>query len=403
MAAGIALFFGLCALAIDAGIAYVARARINKAADAAALAAVKYASQGRATMRNVAAAVGQANFPNTTFRTTIRTNADDSVTVRVVGRRRIQTLFSNVARVRRMNVASAAEATRQPIDLSLLLDVGQATAAPALFTAMTDGAERLLNQMDDATDRVGVVQLATAAAQVTPLRRNFRSAAVTAIRGLQAQRDTNLVHGLQLSSGQLTGVTPRGTSPRRMLLVVTDGPPNAFTATLTGMTNLDTCPGSPPATYLGALAAYPAGGVRGLFEPTTRAFSRRIRCLRSPGANQFTAVLDPLPLSPVPSQLPDGATVTGDHIRTYAAAASLAAARATRAAGITINVIAVSNAAAPAPEQPDPVLLAQIANQAGADDPAQPRGKVYAATDASSIATAIDDLIAAVIDLRVSL
>jgi Mg-chelatase subunit ChlD len=383
MAVGMTALFLLFAMAIDMGIGWVARSRLNKAADAAALVAVKYASQGNSAMEAAATAIGTANKPGATFVTTITAGANDVTVVRVEARSEVPTLFGRIAGVDHFAVASAAEVTRYPLDMSLVLDISSSMARTNSFTSMQSAAKTFLGLFDEERDQVGIVAFATTAFEVMSVQKHFKSLGDSAIDGLNPYPDTNLSHGMQLGHSQLLAAPIRGGGgARRIVLVLfTDGRPTAFTGDFANIQQPD-CSDSGPATYTGALSAFIFGyPLRALSEPDSSGNTRRIQCFTG-GSPSFVTNPVPPPTSPYPDTLPDGSAPTGDNVRAYARQLLLSESSATRSDHATIYTIGLGD---PHPtyieDTPDEDLLRQVANENGMSDPSQPQGQEFFAPD----------------------
>jgi len=387
MAAGMTALFLLFAMAIDLGIGWVARSRLNKAADAAALVAVKYASQGNDAMEAAATAIGTANKPDARFVTTITAGANDVTVVRVEARAEVPTLFGRLAGISNFNVAAAAEVTRFPLDMSLVLDISSSMQRTNSFGKMQDAANTFLSLFDEERDQIGIVAFATTAFEVMALQKHFKSIGKAAISGLTPYPDTNLSHGLQLGHAQLLAAPVRGGGGgRRIVLVLfTDGRPTAFTATFNNLQQPD-CGEAGPASYTGALSAFIYGSyLRALSEPDASGNTRRIQCFSGAGTT-FTTNPTPLPWSPYPSTLPDGTAPNGDNVRAYGRQLLLNEASATRVDHATIYTIGLGD---PQPtyieDTPDQDLLRQVANESGVVDASQPQGQMFFAPDSSTL------------------
>jgi Mg-chelatase subunit ChlD len=388
MAAGMTMLFLLFSLAIDLGIGWVARSRLNKAADAAALVAVKYASQGNTAMEAAATAIGTANKPGATFVTTITSGANDVTVVRVEARANVPTLFGKLAGINNFNVAAAAEVTRFPLDMSLVLDISSSMARTNSVDTMKSAAKTFLGLFDEERDQIGIVAFATTAFEVTSIQKHFKTAGTAAIDGLATYPDTNLSHGMQLGHQQLLSAPVRGGGGgRRVVLVLfTDGRPTAFTATFQNIQQPDCGGESGPASYTGALSAFLFGfPLRALSEPDSAGNTRRIACFVS-GAPTLVTNPVPPPTSPYPDMLPDGTAPTGDNVRAYARQVLLTESWATRSDHATIYTIGLGD---PHPtyveDTPDETLLRQVANEGGMSDAGQPQGQMFFAPDQTAL------------------
>ena len=408
VAVGLSIIMCLCATAIDLGLGWVARARLNKAVDAAALGAVKFAAtlvgatneQIETEMRTKAQVVGEANLPTANFDTIITTDGDDVTNVRVEGHHTISTIFGRFLGVSTLSVAAAAEVVRYPLDLTLVLDVSYSMVRSNSFSTMIDAAKSFVTLFDEDHDQLGVVGFGTAAFEAYPMQKRFKSGSSIsdALDALVPYSDTNMMHGIQLGHTQLLAAPKRGdgTGPRRIVMVLfTDGRPNAFRATMTNFTQPECPAATPPASYDAAISAYATDAadgsspVRALAEPQLQGNTRRISCfaLNAGGGTDvtYTEELRPPPYSPMPALLPNGDPVDGIHVRSYAATLARSEASLARADHATIYVVGLGNPSGEAWDVPDETLLKQIANDSGVEDSNQTQGGEFFAPDKTAL------------------
>ena len=392
VAGGLTALVLLCAVAIDLGMGWLVRARINKAVDAAALIAVKFAARGLSEMQAAAVAVGRANYPGATFETTI-TDHDDLTVVRVEGQADVPTLFGRAVGAQSFKSASAAEVTRYPLDLSLVMDISRSISQAGAWNDLVDSADTFLDFFDEARDQVGVVTFATTAMEVLALQKNFKTGCHNTIDSLQPRNDTNIMDGILIGHQQLLAAPVRSANgPRRVVLVLfTDGRPNAFTGELT---NIQPSPdascsyGGTVPSFFGGLSAFMNGApIRAITEPGQAGNERRIKCFRSDGSvDETTDAVQPPPWTAKPLRLPDGSNVTGDNLRAYASTLSLQEATSARQDHVTIYTIGLGNPNAARPEYvPDQDLLRRIANENGVESDTEPQGQMFFAPDRTTL------------------
>lgn len=405
VAAGITAIFMFAALSIDIGIGYMARARINRAADAASLAAAKISARGSGAMQTLATQVAESNSPTASFDVTVTGAPNDVMTIRVEGTESVPTWFGRAIGVDSISVRAAAEATRFPLDLTLVLDVSSSMVRSNSFVAMQTAAKNFVDAFDESRDQVGVVAFATGAWEAYGIQKNFKVGAKAAIDALGAFPDTNMEQGIELGHAQVLSAPPRAAAgPRRVILVVfTDGRPTAFTELMQNVSNQAEAgcvgPNSVVSEFYGTLSGYLASTprYRALSEPDANANGRRLRCFNG-GAPEYTTEISGNPLSPSPSSLPDGSTVNSDNIRDYARALAKSNASATRADKVTIYTIGLGNPAALNPlDVPDQDLLREIANKHGIENPNQPQGEMFFSPDASTLGTMFQRVVARIL------
>lgn len=378
----------LCATAVDLGIGFLTRARINKAVDAAALIATKYTPQGTDAMNAAATALGQANLSTATFSTTVATDSSDVTVVRVEGHTPIKTFFGKVAGTDQVQVGSAAEVTRYPLDLTLVLDTSHSMVRSHSFAPMQRAAKVFVSLFDPARDQLGIVYFGTTAGEGYPIQKNFVSGANQAIDDLRDNIDTNMMAGIQLGHSQLLSAPPRGSGRglRRVIMVLfTDGRPNAFTATLSGFSQ-PSCPGTPPASYLAAIASWSRNRIRAVAPPDPIGNQQRFLCFDTSGGGvsyTLTSTIRPPPVSPMPATLPNGDVTDGDHVDSYGTELALDEASSTRADHAHVFTVGLGDPTGVDP--PDENLLRQIANEGGIANLAQPQGQEFFAPDNSQL------------------
>jgi len=386
----ILLFFGasvlslflVAALALDLGAAYVTTTNLSKAVDAGALAGARYTMMGQSAMEEVISQVADANFGTTedenyvpNFDVTIWSPATDTTRVRVSGSVNAPTYFSKLFGKQDIPVVAEAEATRYPLDMSLVLDLSYSLERNNAFDDMQEAANGFLDFFDDNVDRFGLVTYSTWGAEQMALQKNFKSAGQTIIDNLEAISDTNIEAGLEIAKNQLDVAFPR-TEALKMVVLFTDGRPTAFSD------NFRMKDGHDPLWYEGAVAGYINGSsYRGLFQTADGYkidyFSSGNPVLVSNGSGTG---------SPKPKYLPGGASVNGPNIRQVGADQAEVWANTLRAAGYTVFTIGLGNPdAIYEGDTPDLDFLERLANQDGISSADQPKGEMLFAPTPSEL------------------
>jgi uncharacterized protein YegL len=268
-----------------------------------------------------------------------------------------------------------ADATRVPIDVSLVLDLSYSLARNQTFDAMQRASKSFVDHFEDDVDRLGLVTYSTWAEDRRPLQKPFKSAVKTLIDSMTAISDTNIEEGLRLAKMQLDEA-PHRDDAVKVVVLFTDGRPTAFAG------NFAMPEGTNPSRYEGIVASYISGAsYRGLFRITD---GRKIRSFD----DGFAITIDNASsvASPVPQYLPGHQPVTGNEIRDLGASQAEEWANAIRAAGYTIYTIGLGSPDAPdAGDQPDPAFLERLANVEGRANAAQPRGEMVFASSAADL------------------
>ena len=168
----IVLFTGM---AIDAGILYMAKARLSNAVDSACLTAVKNLWQGQTTAAAVASNVFTANFGDNppTPTVTFPTDANGNQQVKVAATANVSTLFIGLlSQWKTIPVSATAVATRGNLVMSIVLDrsgsmCGGANKCDSGVTgdnggvALQSAVPTFVDDFDEKNDRIGMVSFAS--------------------------------------------------------------------------------------------------------------------------------------------------------------------------------------------------------------------------------------------------
>ena len=187
VAISLIIIFALAALAIDVGIAYSIKAKLNAAVDGAALAAGRGVKQGASDairIANAQTAAGKffnANYPTGYMRSTLSSgptttavhNTDGSWTVTVTARAIPPLFFARAVGWGNINVRALAETSVRDLDMILVLDTSgsMADADPAdplhrrAIDLLAPAAWNFINRFEAANggDRIGVITFASGA------------------------------------------------------------------------------------------------------------------------------------------------------------------------------------------------------------------------------------------------
>jgi Flp pilus assembly protein TadG len=375
-------------LSVDLGTAYLSRARLYKAVDAAALAAARQASVDEAEMRQIALQVARANYSGSgvEYAVTVSAEEGDATRVTVTAECDSRTSFLRLAGMSNMRVRASGEATRFPLDMSLVLDVSYSLQASHAFDDMQQAAQAFLERFDENVDQVGIVSYSVVAREELPLDLYFLDDGLAVIDGLEPFVFANMDEGLRRGRGQLD-TPPARTEAVKVLVLFSDGRPTAFRDLFDVV--------DPPDTYDGVIAAGRSGnGVAGLFDPVN---GQKVLGFRRNGK----AVLVPWWWigggsgleDPTPNVLPGGLQVNGQNIREVGRLQAEAQASAARAAGHSVYCIGLGNVDAEDPDDaPDMDLLVRLANEHGVSDPSQPRGVALLAPTSSELEEVFDTM-----------
>jgi Flp pilus assembly protein TadG len=279
VAIALVILLAFVGFALDVGIAYGVKAKLNAAVDAASIAAgraVKHGSSDSERSANAHAAANQffsANFPSGYMGATAPLpninavhNANGSWTISVTAGATVPTYFARVVGRNNFSVAAAAEATARDMDMILVLDcsgsLGPDTSSPTTFPNLKAAAVSFLDRFEGASggDRLGLVSFASGAVLSMPINktnsRGFDKTAMTnAINSLTVEGSTASGEAMRLAKAELDAVPANLRSSLRVIVFFTDGAPNDVSGTfdlggtsVTGDLYSETDTNSPPSS-----------------------------------------------------------------------------------------------------------------------------------------------------------
>jgi Flp pilus assembly protein TadG len=254
------------ALSVDVGFAYVTRAKLSKAVDAACLEAMKNLSQGQAMARTLAQNTFNANYPTSgldanapVLAINFTTDAYGQTMVTVSASATIKTFFMRlIPKYRTLTVSNSAEATRGKLVMTLVLDRSGSMqnngGAAALPTAVTT----FVNYFDNANDEVAMVSFASNATVDVAINYSFITPITNAVKAMKFSGGTFGPGGLTLAKAQNDSVIVQsGQNVVKVVVYFTDGYVNEIQDTFN-------CPSAKLINYGG----YDSGTSVDFFDPT---------------------------------------------------------------------------------------------------------------------------------------
>ncbi|MEJ2152960.1 MAG: VWA domain-containing protein, partial [Gemmatimonadota bacterium] len=225
---------GMAGLALDSGRAYVARAELARAVDAAALGGAAALRQSQADAEQRIIALARANGVDPALLNySFGVNAEGENTVSVSASEVVPTTFMRVLGRDQVDVVAAAEATVPPLDLVLVLDQSGSIAREGAWDDLQNAAKDFIDNFSESIDQVGLVSFQVRAGQHVPLSQPFRSNIRAAIDGMTSVGDTNTGEGLRVGKETLDTGPTRNRSVR-VVVFFTDGRPTAFRGIVDG-------------------------------------------------------------------------------------------------------------------------------------------------------------------------
>ncbi len=226
----------LMGLAIDLGLAYVTKTTLSKAADAAALAALRNINQGTSRATTIAQSafnlnyptVPGANFSTPTVTVALSTDSSGNTIATVTATATINTYFLKILpQYKTLTVSSSTVATRPKVIMSLVLDKSYSMTQNGGQQALPPAVSSFLSFFDDSTDQVGEVSFSTIASVDVSMRSNFTSTINNSVSRLQFNGFTFSQAGLLDGQTQITStVIPAGQNVLKVAVFFTDGWPN---------------------------------------------------------------------------------------------------------------------------------------------------------------------------------
>lgn len=234
-------------LAVDTGLAYMTKAKLNAAVDSAVVAAARAVSQGATQADQIANGTQaardffNANYPAGFLGTTA--NFSDptfvfnagQVTIDASATAAVPVTFMQMLNFQFLNVAAAAETIRKDIDLAFVVDTtGSITNNPGDPALVRTNAKLFLSKFNALQDRIALLQFAFGTVVRDPFSptsaRGFNINKMNAdINAFVFGGNTNSSEAVWNARNQLNNVIdPTKRSSLRVIVFFSDGAPNSF-------------------------------------------------------------------------------------------------------------------------------------------------------------------------------
>ncbi len=239
------LFMGL---AVDGGMAYITKAKLSKAVDAACLTGMKALPQGQPTATTLATHIFNANYgPNPPTPTiTFPKDAYGDQQVNVTATAKVPTFFAQHF-FQFWNVSDTAVATRGKLVMALILDRSGSMANNGGGSALKSAVPSFVNDFDNTLDSVAMISYASNATVDFAINTNFQTPIKNAVGALNFAGGTFGTGGtyvaskgppLAVADNQINSVPIQpGQNVTRVAVYFTDGLMNTIQDTFTCWTS----------------------------------------------------------------------------------------------------------------------------------------------------------------------
>jgi len=233
-------------LTVDSGLVYGKRAKLSKAADAAAFAGLSNVSQGDTQAIRIAEQVFHSNYlydpqsPGTDYQAPTLdvefiTNSSNNRAIVVDAHAFAAPLFGRLLGITQFNLSAHAEASRAKLVLSLALDRSGSMNGNGGCSALPPAANAFVDFFDEAYDRMSLATYASDARVDVAMTTNFKApvhAAVPVGCNVAYGGFTFIDGGLQAAGAQnATVVAAPGEDLVKVVVLFTDGLANTFQST----------------------------------------------------------------------------------------------------------------------------------------------------------------------------
>src|SRR5580658_1685228 len=254
-------------LAIDAGIMYMIKGKLQTAVDGAALGAARSLAANviLADQESNASAAGianyHANFPNYWMGVTPvndptvswANSTSSTAVVQITGQVAAPTWFMRILGFNSVNVAATSTATRRNLNVILVVDRSQSLSdegnCPILIA---DAQSFVANSFVEGRDQVGLVTFGTSYNYDFALNTTFKSSLTTDLGNLVCTGFTNAAAGFATGVNALLANTTNNQFALNVIVFFTDGEPNTMTFgvnTTSPQTTATPNPSTSSATY----------------------------------------------------------------------------------------------------------------------------------------------------------
>ncbi|MFM0233513.1 TadE/TadG family type IV pilus assembly protein [Paraburkholderia sediminicola] len=248
VAVSLVALLGILGLAIDSGLGYMIRARLDAATDGAVVAAGQAVTRGNnqseqtTNATQAANAFFTANYPAGFLGSTATAGTPSvvfdnkgTVTINMSAQAQVPVTFMQTLGFKVLNVSASSQAIRKTLDMAFVIDTTGSMSDSATQKAVRANAGNFLNNFDITNDRVALMHFAAGTLVDVPFKNNnvrgFDRATMTNdIGNYTFGGNTNSTEAIWNARWQLNHVITQPSS-QRVIVFFSDGAPNSFSST----------------------------------------------------------------------------------------------------------------------------------------------------------------------------
>jgi Flp pilus assembly protein TadG len=246
---------GAVGLAVDSGLGYLVKAKLNAAVDSASIAGARAVSIGAdqsaqaASAKQAARDFFNANIPNNYLGSTVVFNDpvvtfnQGKVTIDTSATASMPVSLTRVMGFNLLNVAASAETIRKDLDMAFVVDTSGSMSSVA--STVRSSAVTFINKFNPTTDRMVLIHFSYGSViddPIFPVSRGFNRTSMTShINAYGFSGLTNSPEGMWNARSQLNSIAQTNRSSLRVIVFFSDGAPNSFASYFTFKTPAN-CP-----------------------------------------------------------------------------------------------------------------------------------------------------------------
>ncbi|ASL47511.1 hypothetical protein bAD24_III08955 [Burkholderia sp. AD24] len=299
VAVSLIALLGILGLAVDSGLGYMVKARLDAATDGAVIAAGEAVTRGNnqtqqtANAQQAATAFFAANYPAGFLGSTVTAGTPSivfnagTVTIGMTATASVPVTFMHTLGFKLLNVSSSSQAIRKTLDMAFVIDTTGSLNVSGVPAAVRANAIAFLNNFDVTNDRVALMHFAYGTVVDVPFNGNTRgfnrTLMTTDINAYTFGGSTNSAEAVWNARNQLNTVITQPSS-LRVIVFFSDGAPNSFASYFT--TNQSSCNNTP------ATLASPdtAGTMTGLYNMNALSQALNSPCYQNNATRLVTAM-----------------------------------------------------------------------------------------------------------------